>query len=49
MDELPEDPAERVEVLLEEILDALDLDGEIVVEERDDEIAAGSRATSSGC
>ena len=31
----PEEPAERVEVLLEEILDALDLDGEIVVDERD--------------
>ena len=39
-EEFPEDPAERVEVLLEEILDALDLDGEIVVEEREEEIAA---------
>ncbi|MET0730156.1 MAG: RNA-binding cell elongation regulator Jag/EloR [Solirubrobacterales bacterium] len=38
--ELPEEPAERVEVMLEEILDALDLDGEIVVDERDDEIVA---------
>lgn len=36
----PDDPAERVEVVLEEIVDALDLDGEILVEERDDEIAA---------
>jgi spoIIIJ-associated protein len=36
----PEDPRERVEVLLDEIVDALDLDAEIVVEERDDEIAA---------
>ncbi|HXV52628.1 MAG TPA: RNA-binding cell elongation regulator Jag/EloR [Solirubrobacterales bacterium] len=38
--ELPEEPAERVEVMLEEILDALDLDGEIVVDELDDEIVA---------
>jgi spoIIIJ-associated protein len=37
---LPEDPAERVEGLLDEIVDALDLDAEVVVEERDDEIAA---------
>ena len=37
---LPEDPAERVEMLLDEILDALDLDAELVVEERDDEIVA---------
>ena len=36
----PEDPAERVEALLDEILDALDLDAELIVEERDDEIAA---------
>jgi spoIIIJ-associated protein len=39
-EEFPEEPAERVEVMLEEILDALDLDGEIVVEDREDEIAA---------
>jgi spoIIIJ-associated protein len=39
-EELPEDPADRVEVLLEEILDALDLDGEIEVSESEDEIAA---------
>ncbi len=36
----PEDPVERVEVLLDEIVDALDLDGEVLVEERDEEIAA---------
>jgi spoIIIJ-associated protein len=39
-EDLPEEPAERVEALLEEIVDALDLDGEIVVDERDEEIAA---------
>ena len=36
----PEEPVERVEALLDEIVDALDLDAEIVVDERDDEIAA---------
>jgi len=36
----PEEPLERVEVLLEEIVDALDLDAEVDVEERPDEIAA---------
>jgi spoIIIJ-associated protein len=36
----PVQPPERVEVLLEEIVDALDLDAEVVVEERPDEIAA---------
>ena len=35
--------AERVEVLLEEIVDALDLDGEIVVDEREDEIVGQGR------
>ena len=37
---LPDEPAERVEVLLDEIVDALDLDAEIVVDESEDEIAA---------
>jgi spoIIIJ-associated protein len=37
---LSDEPAERVEALLEEVVDALDLDAEIVVEERPDEIAA---------
>jgi spoIIIJ-associated protein len=37
---LPDDPVDRVEVLLDEILDALDLDAEIVIDEDDDEIAA---------
>jgi spoIIIJ-associated protein len=39
-EDLADEPAERVEALLEEIVDALDLDGEIVVDERDEEIAA---------
>ena len=37
---LPDEPAERVEALLDEIVDALDLDAEIIVDETDDEIAA---------
>ena len=37
---LPDDPVDRVEVLLDEILDALDLDAEIVLDESDEEIAA---------
>jgi spoIIIJ-associated protein len=40
MSDLPTDPAERVEALLEEVVDALDLDADIVVEDRADEIAA---------
>lgn len=37
---IPEEPAERVEALLDEILDALELDGELEVTEHVDEIAA---------
>jgi spoIIIJ-associated protein len=37
---LPDEPADRVEVVLDEVLDALDLDGEIVVDEDDEQIAA---------
>ena len=37
---LPDEPAGRVEVLLDEIVDALDLDAEVVVEETAEEIAA---------
>jgi spoIIIJ-associated protein len=37
---LPDDPAGRVEVLLDEIVDALDLDAEVAVEETPEEIAA---------
>ena len=36
----PDDPLERVEVLLEEIVDALDLDADVEVTEQPDEIAA---------
>lgn len=36
----PDDPRERVEAMLDEIVDALDLDGEVTVEESSDEIAA---------
>jgi spoIIIJ-associated protein len=39
-DPLPDQPAARVELLLDEIVDALDLDAEVVVEEVEDEIAA---------
>jgi spoIIIJ-associated protein len=37
---LSEDPVERVETVLDEIVDALDLPAEVAVEDRDDEIAA---------
>ena len=37
---LPDEPAARVEVLLDEILDALDLDAEIVIDEEDEQIVA---------
>lgn len=37
---LPDEPAGRVEALLDEIVDALDLDAEVVVEEVEDEISA---------
>jgi spoIIIJ-associated protein len=37
---LPDEPAERVEALLDEIVDALDLDAEVIVGETSDEIAA---------
>lgn len=37
---LPEEPLERVEAVLDEIVDALDLAAEVVVEEAEDEIAA---------
>jgi spoIIIJ-associated protein len=39
-DQLPADPAARVEVLMGQIVDALDLEGRVVVEEREEEIAA---------
>jgi spoIIIJ-associated protein len=37
---LSEDPVERVETVLDEIVDALDLPAEVAVDDRDDEIAA---------
>jgi spoIIIJ-associated protein len=37
---LPDDPAARVETLLGEIVDALDLDAEIEIDENDERIAA---------
>jgi spoIIIJ-associated protein len=39
-DELPSEPTERVEAVLEEVVDALDLEGEISVSESADEITA---------
>jgi spoIIIJ-associated protein len=40
MSDFPEEPAARVEAVLDEIVDALDLDAEIVVDEDDERIAA---------
>jgi len=37
---LPDDAVERVEAVLDEVLDALDLDAEIVTDESDEEILA---------
>jgi spoIIIJ-associated protein len=37
---LSEDPVERIETVLDEIVDALDLPAEVEVDDRDDEIAA---------
>ena len=39
-DELPEDPADRVEAIIDRILDELDLDADVEVTERDEEIVA---------
>lgn len=40
MSDLPDEPVARVEVLLDEIVDALDLEADVVVEESEEEIAA---------
>jgi spoIIIJ-associated protein len=40
MSDFPEEPAARVEAVLDEIVDALDLEAEIVVDEDDERIAA---------
>ena len=37
---MPEEPAERVRVVLERVLDELELDGEVEVDEGDEEITA---------
>jgi spoIIIJ-associated protein len=37
---LPDEPADRVEALLDEIVDALELDAEVIVEETPDQIEA---------
>ena len=39
-EEMPEDPAGRVEVLIDRVLDELDLDADVEVTEQDDEILA---------
>lgn len=39
-DELPEEPAERVEAIIDMVLDELDLDADVEVLEHDDEIVA---------
>ena len=39
MDELPEEPLERVRAILERIVEELDLDADVEVDETDDEIA----------
>lgn len=36
----PEEPAERVQIMVERVLDQLDLDGEVVIEEDDQSITA---------
>jgi spoIIIJ-associated protein len=44
----PEEPAARVEAVLDEIVDALDLDAEIVVDEDDERIAASVEGDDLG-
>jgi spoIIIJ-associated protein len=44
----PEEPAARVEAVLDEIVDALDLDAEIVVDEDDERIAASVEGEDLG-
>jgi spoIIIJ-associated protein len=48
MNDIPEEPAARVEAVLDEIVDALDLDAEIVVDENDDRIAASVEGDDLG-
>jgi spoIIIJ-associated protein len=48
MSAFPEEPAARVEAVLDEIVDALDLDAEVVIEEDDDQIAASVEGEDLG-
>jgi spoIIIJ-associated protein len=48
MSDFPEEPAARVEAVLDEIVDALDLDAEIVVDEDDERIAASVEGDDLG-
>ena len=48
MSDFPEEPAARVEAVLDEIVDALDLDAEVVVDENDERIAASVEGDDLG-
>jgi spoIIIJ-associated protein len=48
MNDFPEEPAARVEAVLDEIVDALDLDAEVVVDENDERIAASVEGDDLG-
>jgi spoIIIJ-associated protein len=48
MSDFPEEPAARVEAVLDEIVDALDLDAEVVVDEDDERIAASVEGDDLG-
>jgi spoIIIJ-associated protein len=48
MSDFPDEPAARVEAVLDEIVDALDLDAEVVVDENDERIAASVEGDDLG-
>jgi spoIIIJ-associated protein len=48
MNDFPEEPAARVEAVLDEIVDALDLDAAVVVDENDERIAASVEGDDLG-
>jgi spoIIIJ-associated protein len=48
MSDFPEQPAARVEAVLDEIVDALDLDAEVVVDEDEERIAASVEGDDLG-
>jgi spoIIIJ-associated protein len=48
MIDFPEEPAARVEAVLDEIVDALDLDAEVVIDEDDERIAASVEGDDLG-